>query len=53
MNCGTKEVYHIADGLYLCDKCDETKWRLVQDIGTKEIFWKNIDLTLANEIIVD
>lgn len=55
MNCGKKEAYHIADGLYLCPACEKVErfWHLVQDADTKKIFWKNLDLTLSNEVIVD
>jgi len=52
--CNQTRVSHIADGLYLCNKCEkEHEWFLVQDIETTEFKWKNETMAIVDEIIVE
>jgi len=42
IQCGSKNSAHIADGLYLCARCEQNgNWHLFQDIETKELNWKD------------
>jgi len=53
LNCNNKKAYHIADGLYLCPKCEkEEKFHLVKHVETKEIYWKNINWCICDEELI-
>jgi len=54
LNCNTnKNVCHIADGLYLCPKCEvEDKFHLVKGIETNNIYWKNVNWCICDEILI-
>lgn len=53
LNCDSDEAYHIADGLYLCPKCEkEEEFHLVQHVETKEIYWKNVKWAIVDENIL-
>ena len=44
---------HIADGLYLCPKCEkEERFHLVRSIETGKMYWKNINWAVVDEEIV-
>jgi len=51
-NCD-KEGMHIADGLYLCSKCETNEqFHLVQSVETKEYYWKNIKWAIVDENLI-
>jgi len=53
LNCNTKEAHHIADGLYLCSKCEKKeKFHLVRCVETKRIYWKNINWCICDEELI-
>ncbi len=52
INCQNKGM-HIADGLYLCPKCEkEERFHLVRSIETGKMYWKNINWAVVDEEIV-
>ena len=55
INCNSENASHIADGLYLCSRCEKNgKWHLFQDIETKELRWKDIlHHAIVDEVQVD
>lgn len=53
LNCNNNKTSEIADGLYLCSECeDKEQFHLVQDIQTKEIYWKNINWAICDEVLI-
>lgn len=52
LNCKNQGC-HIADGLYLCTKCEKKeKFIMVQHNETKEIYWKNVNWVIVDETIL-
>lgn len=55
IGCDSKKAVHIADGLYLCAKCEQRgQWHLFQDLETKALRWKDIlHHAIVDEVQVD
>lgn len=54
LNCHSENACNIADGLDLCPECEaKEKFNLVQNVETKEIYWKNIEWCICDEVIID
>lgn len=52
MNCRKNEAYMIAEGLYLCPECEDEEFVIVQNVESKECYWKNTKHTFCDEIII-